>query len=83
MPKQSSKTQDLNQIAASVLIDALGNPPPIPPAGKKNPAAVALKPVVGLKAGTARAVTPPSKRSKAAKKAATVDAGRKLTRKPS
>jgi len=79
MPKQSSKTQDLNQIAARILIDALGNPPPITPAGKKNPAAVPLRPVAGVKGSAARAVTRTSRPSTTDKKAATVNAGRQLT----
>ena len=48
MPKRASKTQDLNQIAADILIDAVGNPPPLTPAGKKNPAAMELVPTVGV-----------------------------------
>lgn len=43
MPKQrSSKPQDLKQIAVEILEEAVGEPPPITPAGKKNPAAVGL-----------------------------------------
>jgi len=43
MPKKrSSKTQDINQIAADLLEEAVGEPAPITPIGKKNPAAVEL-----------------------------------------
>ena len=41
--KRSSKTQDINQIAAEILEEALGEPAPLTPAGKKNPAAVNLE----------------------------------------
>jgi len=37
--KRSSKTQDMNQLAAEILEEAVGEPAPITPAGKKNPAA--------------------------------------------
>jgi len=37
--KRSSKTQDVNQIAAEILEDAIGEPAPLTPSGKKNPAA--------------------------------------------
>ena len=40
--KRSSKTQDINQIAANILEEAVGEPAPITPVGKKNPAAVDL-----------------------------------------
>jgi hypothetical protein len=38
--KRSSKTRDINQIATELLEEAVGEPAPITPAGKKNPAAV-------------------------------------------
>ncbi len=38
--KRSSKTQDVNQIAAEILQDAVGKPAPFTPVGRKNPAAV-------------------------------------------
>jgi hypothetical protein len=37
--KRSSKIQDINQIAAEILEEAIGVPAPITPVGKKNPAA--------------------------------------------
>ena len=69
MSKRSSK--GANQIAASILAEAVGNPAPIAPVGKKNPAAVALGRLGGLKGGAARAKSlSPKKRSAIAKKAA-------------
>ena len=38
--KRSSKTQDINRIAAEILEEAIGEPAPITPVGKKNPAAM-------------------------------------------
>jgi hypothetical protein len=37
--KRSSKTKDINQIATELLEEAVGDPAPITPVGKKNPAA--------------------------------------------
>ena len=56
MPKKrSSKTQDMNQIAAGILEEAVGEPAPITPVGNKNPAAVDLGRVGNVKGGAARA----------------------------
>jgi len=56
MPKKrSSKTQDMNQIAAGILEEAVGEPAPITPVGKKNPAAVDLGRAGDVKGGAARA----------------------------
>ena len=56
MPKKrSSKTQDIEQIAADILEEAVGKPAPITPAGKKNPAAADSKRVDDLKIGVAKA----------------------------
>ena len=58
MPKKrSSKTQDINQIAADLLEEAVGEPAPITPAGKKNPAAADSARVGDLKGGAASAKT--------------------------
>ncbi len=38
--KRSNKTQDINRIAAEILEEAIGEPAPITPVGKKNPAAM-------------------------------------------
>lgn len=59
MPKRTSKPRDLNQLAASIVGDVTGERPPgVPPQKKetaKNPAAVALGKLGGLKGGKARA----------------------------
>jgi hypothetical protein len=75
MPKRSSikRTSDVNQIVKRIIDQATGNPitekPTIDP--DKNPAAVALGRMGGLKGGKARAASLTPKRRKAiAKKAA-------------
>lgn len=50
MPKRSSNPEDLNETAARVTREATGEPAP-----EKNPAAVALGRLGGLKGGKARA----------------------------
>lgn len=72
MPKRSSKTKpDVNQLAASILAAATGEPEALTPKGEKNPAAVALGRLGGKKGGKARAdALSPAKRSQIAKKAA-------------
>jgi hypothetical protein len=71
MPKRSSKSKDINQLAASMLVEAVGEPAPILTDGKKNPAAVSLGRMGGLKGGKARAASlSPTKRVQIAKKAA-------------
>jgi hypothetical protein len=70
MPKRSSsrKTRDVNQSAARVVAAATGRPTP---KRKKNPAAVALGRLGGLKGGKARADSlTPKQRSEIARKAA-------------
>ena len=63
MPKHSSK--DENQIATSIIAQITGKPP------EKNPAAVALGRLGGLKGGNARAkALSASKRKEIAQKAA-------------
>lgn len=52
--KRTSKTQDINQIAVDLLEDAVGEPPPITPVGKKNPAAVDLGRAGDVKEGAAK-----------------------------
>lgn len=72
MPKRSSNKQgpdDVNEIAFRVLQEALGETPP--DESEKNPAAVALGRLGGLKGGKARAAKlTPEQRSEIAKKAA-------------
>ncbi len=72
MPERSSKKRprDLNLLAKSIVDEAAGLMPPEPDTGK-NPAAVALGRLGGLKGGKARAEKmTPEERSEAAKKAA-------------
>lgn len=65
--RRSTKTEDVNLIAASILKTATGEEP----AREKNPAAVALGRLGGLKGGKARAEKlSAKKRSNIAKKAA-------------
>lgn len=74
MPKRSSKgRKDLNQLAASIVAQATGEEEEQPKQPEKNPAAVALGRLGGLKGGEARknALTP-EQRSEIAKKAASV-----------
>ena len=72
MPKRSSKPKkDVNQLAASILAAATGEPEAMNPKGEKNPAAVALGRLGGQKGGKARAeALSPAKRAQIAKKAA-------------
>jgi len=74
MPKRSSKkrpAKDVNVIAAEILKAATGEPQDLTPEGTKNPAAVALGRLGGLKGGKARATSlSKAKRSEIAKKAA-------------
>lgn len=77
MPKRSSKAkdserEDVNQIAHRILREALGEVEKTEPeASTKNPAAVALGRLGGLKGGKARAAKlSKKKRSAIAKKAA-------------
>jgi len=75
MPKRSSnpRAEDANEIAARIVAISAGNRPKEEPPNKstKNPAAVALGRLGGLKGGKARAKTlSAKKRSEIAKKAA-------------
>lgn len=75
MPKRSSKTKpaDLNLLAASIVQEATGTKPATEAPHQKNPAAVALGRLGGLKGGPARAATlSKRKRRDIAKKAAAV-----------
>lgn len=64
MPKRSSKPLDLNQLA-SQIVSAATEPEKKPPKKtKKNPAAVALGRLGGLKGGLARARKLSSERRK-------------------
>jgi hypothetical protein len=69
MPKRSSK--DLNETAFSIVQQSTGQAAPVPPPVHKNPAAVALGRLGGLKGGKARAESlSPKKRKEIAAKAA-------------
>lgn len=73
MPDQSSKRKkprDLNRLAAEVVAEATGEKKP-EPESTKNPAAVELGRMGGLKGGKARAAKlTPEQRSEIARKAA-------------
>ena len=70
MPKRSSKPADVNRRAAAVVAEATSEEPVDPYEGK-NPAAVELGRLGGLKGGKARAEKlTPKQRSASAKKAA-------------
>ena len=71
MPKRSSKKEDVNELAARLVARATEEP-------EKNPAAVALGRLGGLKGGKARAKKLSKKRRKEiAKKAAEARWGKK------
>jgi hypothetical protein len=68
MPKRSStRPGDLNQLAKAIADEATGQAPPTPKPSEpeKNPAAVALGRLGGLKGGRARAEKLSAKRRKA------------------
>ena len=74
MPKRSRKAtkDDLNQLAASIVAQAVGGQPMLKIEGK-NPAAVALGRLGGLKGGKARARNlSAKKRAEIAKRAAQI-----------
>jgi len=72
MPKHSSTPKDTNQLAAYILNQTIkSNTSATPPAHQKNPAAVALGRLGGLKGGKARAdKLSPRKLKEIARKAA-------------
>jgi hypothetical protein len=55
MPKRSSKKKDINETAFSIVQQATGQPEPAQAQPEKNPAAVSLGRLGGLKGGKARA----------------------------
>ena len=76
MATRKKKPQDVNQLAAAIVAEATGEAPADPQPDQaepeKNPAAVALGRLGGLKGGKARAASlSKKKRSEIAKKAAT------------
>lgn len=71
MPKRSSKKKDVNELAKSIMDQATGEQPEEPVDEGKNPAAVALGRLGGLKGGKARAAKlTKEQRSEIAKRAA-------------
>lgn len=71
MPKRSSKQKDTQQLARSVLDAIVPDAEPVAAKPEKNPAAVALGRLGGLKGGRARAdKLSPAKRKAIAKAAA-------------
>jgi hypothetical protein len=69
-PKKK-RPRDISQLAASIVADATSEEKPSPEPTKKNPAAVALGRLGGLKGGKARAAKlSVKKRKEIAKKAA-------------
>ncbi len=80
MPKRSSKKKnirDINVLASKIIEQATGEPSPKPGDATKNPAAVALGRLGGLKGGKARAnKLTPERRLEIAQKAAQTRWGR-------
>jgi len=73
MQKRSGKKQDLNERAFSIVQQLTGEAPRPEPDKEKNPAAVELGRLGGLKGGKARAESLTAKqRTEAATKAATI-----------
>ena len=74
MPKRSSKKKnirDINLLASHITEEVTGQSPPRPEDSTKNPAAVALGRLGGLKGGKARASKlTPEQRKESARKAA-------------
>lgn len=81
MPDRSrTRPRDPNQLAHNVFLESIGEQPKTeaPVVKKKNPAAVALGRLGGLKGGVARAASlTPKKRSQMAAKAAQARWGKK------
>ena len=75
MPKRSSKkkSRDINTLASQIVEEATGEAASKPEDSTKNPAAVALGKLGGLKGGKARAEKlSPEQRKEIARKAANV-----------
>jgi hypothetical protein len=79
MQKRSGKKQDLNERAFSIVQQFTGEAPKPEPNKEKNPAAVALGRLGGLKGGKARAEKLSPKQRKAAAKKAAMARWRKKT----
>ena len=72
MPKRPRRPRDPNELAFQVFQEAIGEAPPQPePEREKNPAAVTLGRLGGVKGGKARAAKmTPEERAESARKAA-------------
>ncbi|MBE3041183.1 hypothetical protein IMZ48_01060 [Candidatus Bathyarchaeota archaeon] len=72
MEQRPKRPADLNLLTKSIVDDATGNAPPALPLKQKNPAAVELGRLGGLKGGKARAskLTPEQRKAIARKAAA-------------
>jgi hypothetical protein len=71
MHKRSSKSKDINETAFNIVAQATGTDKPEPKDEGKNPAAVALGRLGGIKGGKARAEKlTPEQRKEIAQKAA-------------
>ena len=71
MAKGKKKSRDVNVLASQIVEETTGEPKPKPEDANKNPAAVALGRLGGLKGGRARASSiSPEQRKEIAKKAA-------------
>jgi hypothetical protein len=69
--EKPQRPSDVNQLAKAIIDQATGNTPPALPLKQKNPAAVALGKLGGLKGGKARAASlTAEQRREIAKKAA-------------
>jgi hypothetical protein len=79
MPDRSrTRPRDPNELAHNVFLESIGERPKTEPPKAKNPAAVALGRLGGLKGGIARAAAlSPRKRSALAAKAAKARWGKK------
>jgi hypothetical protein len=83
MPDKPTRPRDPNELAYQIMLESTGQVPKVnPPAPKpKNPAAVELGRLGGLKGGAARAAKlSPKKRSQIAAKAAKTRWGSKKPR---
>lgn len=78
MAKQKKRPDDVNVIASQIVSEATEEEPTTKPTKEKNPAAVALGRLGGLKGGKARArKLSPAKRKEIAQKAAQARWGNK------
>lgn len=70
--EKSQRPSDVNQLAKAIVDQATGNAPSAEPAKQKNPAAVSLGRLGGLRGGKARAakLTPEQRKAIAQKAAA-------------